>query len=81
MYCVINYISYSKHKLGVNLLPGTLPMEAIYSTNASTAGNGDFPIKYVLEGSLSKLFNSNACGVKDICWKLWAICVRNKTLG
>lgn len=32
--------------------PGTFPIEAIDSTNASKAGNGDIPEKYVLGKSL-----------------------------
>lgn len=39
-------------------IPKAFPNDAIYSTNASKAGNGDFPEVYVFGKSL--LYTSNA---------------------
>lgn len=46
----------------VKLPPATFPMEATYSMNASKAGNGDFPIKYVAE-ALVNPFDVNSWGL------------------
>jgi hypothetical protein len=45
---------------GKKVTPDTVPMEAMYSTNLSTAGNGDFPRKYVVVRSLVQALNANS---------------------
>lgn len=42
--------------------PDTFPIVATNSTNASKAGNGDFPKKYVAEALLVQLLIANSRG-------------------
>jgi len=42
------------------LLPGMFPTEATDNINSSRHGNGDFPMKYVVETSLVQVFNANS---------------------
>lgn len=47
---------------GYNIPPDTFPTVATDSINASKAGNGDFPRKYVAEASVVPPFNANSWG-------------------
>lgn len=40
--------------------PGIFPTEATDSINLSRNGNGEFPIRYVVETSLVQVFNVNS---------------------
>jgi len=53
------FIYYYKNMLWP-LLPGMFPTEATDNINSSRDGNGDFPMKYVVETSLVQVFNVNS---------------------
>lgn len=53
-------LHYSEYMTGKKVTPDTVPMEAMYSTNLSIAGNGDFPRKYGLVRSLVQALNANS---------------------
>lgn len=55
-------------------LPGTFPLEAMDSINFSKAGNGDFPIKYVVETSL-QAFIENSWEALEYLPELLATCI------
>lgn len=48
--------------------PGVFPLEAMALIKASRAGNGDFSIKQVVEGSLVQALISNFSIRSECCW-------------
>lgn len=56
------------------LPPDILPMEASDSTNISKTGNGDFPIRKVLEVSVVQEVDKRSLGTPSSLWELLFIC-------
>ena len=59
-----------------NGTPGTFPLEAMAIIKASRAGNGDFSIKQVVEGSAVQALISNFPRRSECLWISLGICYK-----